>query len=48
VLGGSLTPEFRQIARRIYLVHLRKYVLGMLERITPIRWIIRHVKRIMI
>jgi len=44
VLGGRLSPEFRRIARHIYLLHLRKYVLGTAERFQPVRGAIGTVK----
>jgi hypothetical protein len=44
VLGGRLSPEFRRIARQIYLLHLRKYILGSAERFQPFRGAIRTVK----
>ncbi len=44
VLGGKLSPEFRSIARRAYLIHLKKYMLGMSERFTPLRFLIHGIK----
>ena len=44
VLGGALSPEFRRIANRIYFIHLKKYILGNLERVGPFRKIIRGLK----
>lgn len=47
VLGGELPPEFRSIARRIYLYHLRKYFLGISERFWLTRKLIRAAKRVL-
>ena len=44
VLSGRMSAEFRSIARRIYFVHLRKYLLGTAERFGPFRGAIRGVK----
>jgi radical SAM superfamily enzyme YgiQ (UPF0313 family) len=45
VLGGRLPTEFRSIAQRLFFIHLRKYLLGMLERFGPMRVVIRGLKR---
>lgn len=45
ILAGKLSPEFRAVARKIYFSHLKKYILGMLERITPARVAIRGLKK---
>jgi anaerobic magnesium-protoporphyrin IX monomethyl ester cyclase len=45
ILHGALDLEFRLIARRIFLIHLRKFVLGMIERFPPARIAIRAIKR---
>jgi len=47
VVGARLSPDFRRIARRIFFVHLRKYVLGISERYGPARILIRWVKSIL-
>jgi anaerobic magnesium-protoporphyrin IX monomethyl ester cyclase len=44
VLGGKLSPEFKKITTRIFFVHLRKYILGNLERVGIFRAIIRGMK----
>ncbi len=47
VLAGKLPAEFRSVARRLFLLHLRGYFLGLAERITPVRKMIRGMKRSM-
>ncbi|MCX6646786.1 MAG: radical SAM protein [bacterium] len=44
VLGGKLSLEFRKITTRIFFVHLRKYILGNLERVGIFRAIFRGMK----
>jgi len=46
VTGGGLSAEFRKIARRIYTAHLRKYILGNLERIGLFRLLFSGIKKI--
>ncbi len=46
VLDGHLPWEFRVIALRIFMIHLRKYILGMGERFSLTRRIIMGLKRI--
>ena len=46
VIGGGLSKEFRLIARRVYTIHLRKYLLGNLERVSLFRVIIRGLKKV--
>jgi anaerobic magnesium-protoporphyrin IX monomethyl ester cyclase len=44
IFGGRLSPEFRKITTRIYFVHLRKYILGNLERVGIFRAMFRGMK----
>jgi len=44
MLGGSLFQEFRNIARKVFTIHLRKYTLGMAERSAVMRSLILKLK----
>jgi len=46
VIGGGLSPEFREIAKRLYSVHLRKFILGNMERVPFFRWVISNLKKL--
>jgi len=47
ILDGRLDPEFKQICRRLFSVHLRKYLLGTAERFWLTRVLIKGVKKIL-
>ena len=47
VFGGNLERDFRNIARRIFIINLRKYILGMAERFAPLRALIKGLKAIL-
>ena len=44
ILGGKLSMEFRKITTRIYFVHLKKLILGNLERVGLFRAMIQGMK----
>ncbi len=47
VIGGKLDPEFRRICKRLFMVHLKKYILGMSERFWLTRGIITWTKKLL-
>ncbi len=47
ILGGKLDPEFRRICKRLFMVHLKKYILGMSDRFWLTRGMIAGVKKML-
>ncbi len=47
IIGGRLPIEYRQLALRLFIVNLRKYVLGISERYRLGRGVIRQARRIL-